>query len=128
MAAILDCAKKTNFARLYFSRLLVCYSRDLSDHKTIEKPSVAICGGSFSILIGLLLAKWIEANCVDMISATPPVITDNGYGMGTVCTTHVSLRSQTSSNWCIKCDICHLHNVIPYIEWITKCEITVIVF
>ena len=47
------CAKKTNFARLDFSRLLVCYSRDLSDHKTIEKPSVAICGGSFSILTGL---------------------------------------------------------------------------
>ena len=36
---------KNNFACLDFSRLLVCYSRDLSDHKTIEKPSVAICGG-----------------------------------------------------------------------------------
>ena len=39
------CAKKTNFARLDLYRLLVCYSRDLSDNKTIEKPSVAICGG-----------------------------------------------------------------------------------
>ena len=38
------CAKN-NFACLDFSRLLVCYSRDLSAHKTIEKPSVAICGG-----------------------------------------------------------------------------------
>ena len=39
------CATKINFACLDFSRLLVCYSRDLSDYKTIEKPSVAICGG-----------------------------------------------------------------------------------
>ena len=39
------CAQNNYFARLDFSRLLVCYSRDLSDHKTIEKASVAICGG-----------------------------------------------------------------------------------
>ena len=55
MAAILDLCQKTNFTRLDFSRILVCYSRDLSDHKTIEKPSVAICGESFSILTGLLV-------------------------------------------------------------------------
>ena len=60
MAAILDLCQKTNFARLDFSRLLVCYSRDLSDHKTIEKPSVAICGGSFSILTGLLCIMCID--------------------------------------------------------------------
>ena len=46
--------KKTNFACLDFSRLLVCYSRNSSGLKTIEKPSVAICGGSFGILTGLL--------------------------------------------------------------------------
>ena len=28
-----------------FNKKKVCYCRDLSDHKTIEKPSVAICGG-----------------------------------------------------------------------------------
>ena len=53
MAAILDLCQKNNFACLDFSRLLVCYSRDPSGLKTIEKPSVAICGGSFSILTGL---------------------------------------------------------------------------
>ena len=47
------CAKKKNFACLDLSRLLVCYSRDPSGLTTIEKPSVAICGGSFSILTGL---------------------------------------------------------------------------
>ena len=51
------CAKKTNFACLDFSRLLVCYSRTPSGLKTIEKPSVPICGGSFSILTGLLLTS-----------------------------------------------------------------------
>ena len=53
MAAILDLCNKNNFACLDFSRLLVCYSRDLSDHKTIEKPFVAICGG-FSYIMPLI--------------------------------------------------------------------------
>ena len=71
MAAILDLCKKTNFASLDFSRLLVCYSRDLSDHKIIEKPSVAICGGSFSILTGLITKfslKRIETSIDFLIS------------------------------------------------------------
>ena len=55
VAAILDLPQKTTFAWLDFSRLLICYSGDLSDHKSKEKASVAICGGSFCILTGLLV-------------------------------------------------------------------------
>ena len=62
MVAILDLCQKTNSAGLDFSRLLVCYSRNPSGLKTIEKPSVAICGGSFSILTGL---KW-PMRCVTL--------------------------------------------------------------
>ena len=43
------------FARLDFSRFLVCCSGDLSDNESEEKPSVAICGGSICILTGLTL-------------------------------------------------------------------------
>ena len=43
------------FARLDFPRFLVCCSGDLSDDESEEKPSVAICGGSISILTGLLV-------------------------------------------------------------------------
>jgi hypothetical protein len=48
-------AQKTTFAWIDFPILLVCHSRDLSGTKTEENPSVAICGGSFCILTGLLL-------------------------------------------------------------------------
>ena len=42
------------FARLYFSIFLVCCSGDIFDNESEEKPSVAICGGSISILTGLI--------------------------------------------------------------------------
>ena len=52
MVAILDLPKKLTLPAYIFLDL-VCYSRDHSGLKTIENPSVAICGGSFSILTGL---------------------------------------------------------------------------
>ena len=55
MAAILDLCQKNYFACLDFSRFLVCYSRNPSGLKTIEKPSVGMCGGSCSILTGLYI-------------------------------------------------------------------------
>ena len=55
LTAILDYAEKIMFARLDFSTFLICCSGDLSDNESDEKPSVAICGGSISILTGLYL-------------------------------------------------------------------------
>ena len=45
--------KKMMFARLDFSRFLICCSGDLSDDESEEKPSVAICGEYICILTGL---------------------------------------------------------------------------
>ena len=53
LTAILDFAEKNDVPRLDFPRFLVCCSGDLSDNESEENPSVAICGGSISILTGL---------------------------------------------------------------------------
>ena len=54
VAAILNlCEKKTGFACIYFSRLLVYEYRDLMENEIEEKPSVAFCGGSVVIFAGL---------------------------------------------------------------------------
>ena len=45
LTAILDFTEKNVFARLDFSKFLICFSGDLSDNKSEEKASVAICGG-----------------------------------------------------------------------------------
>ena len=51
-------AEKMLFARLEFSRFLICCSGDLSDNESEEKPYVAIiCGGSICISTGLQW-KW----------------------------------------------------------------------
>ena len=58
VAAILNfCGKKkkTGFACIDFSRLLVYEYTDLMENKIEEKPSVAICGGSVVIFAMVLV-------------------------------------------------------------------------
>ena len=50
--------EKVMFTCLDLSRFLVCYSEDLSDNKSEEKPSVSICR-----LTGLILALRSRLKC-----------------------------------------------------------------
>ena len=61
LTAILDYAQTIMLARLDFSTFLICWSEDLSDNESDEKP-VAICGGSICILTGLCFVDSTESN------------------------------------------------------------------
>ena len=66
--------KKMMFARLDISTFLICYSGDLSDNESDEKPSVAICGGSICILTGLYVNL-----CVISIHMMTDVVSSNYF-------------------------------------------------
>ena len=84
LVAMLDFAEKMMFARLDFSKFLICYSGYLSGNKSEETSSVAICGGSCH---NLAYIDWPNSR---------PTVGDFKIIYFIVCQIHVSLLRKLS--------------------------------